>query len=77
MTTTKIQPKIEDGECATCGVPEDEICQRCGCDCGHGKGGLKNRDEYCSHGCKTAHGDGEKTWAEDQARQQQLEQWAR
>jgi hypothetical protein len=75
MTATKIRPVIEDEACINCGVPIDEICQRCGCDCGHGDGGLKARGEYCPRGCKTAHGDSEKTWAEDEARQQELEGW--
>jgi hypothetical protein len=78
-TATKIQPEIEDGECVNCGVPEDEICERCGCDCGHGPDGLKlfggPDSEYCPHGCKTAYGDGEETWAADEAQRRELEGW--
>jgi hypothetical protein len=78
-TATKIQPKIEDDACAKCGVPVDEICERCGCDCGHGPNGLKIYEgpdnEYCPRGCKTAHGDSEETTREDEALQQELEGW--
>jgi hypothetical protein len=59
-------PKTGCGCCTTCGAPELEICERCGCDCGDGPSGRKRMEDYCEHGCKTAHGDNAEVWADDE-----------
>jgi hypothetical protein len=60
-----------DEECPDCGVPVDEICHRCGCDC-DGHGGFKTMRDYCERGCKTAHGDSADITAEDEAAEAQM-----
>lgn len=58
--------KIQDDECINCGVPIDEICERCGCDCDN-QGGRKGYEEYCPAGCKCGGFDNAPVFAYDEA----------
>ena len=46
-------PKIEahEDECQGCGLPADEVCLRCGCECGK-----TTETDWCANGCKIAIG---------------------
>ena len=58
-------PQIKIDQCIKCGVPIDEICERCGCDCDN-QGGRKGYEDYCPKGCKCGGFDNAPVFAADE-----------